>query len=260
MRISSHNRKTLFRKINTPEHNMLSHRVLVDGRAAVALTKRGLDDLIGARALPDPILFTSEVDVVGGSRYPLSKTDDVPRLELLDGARRLTSLVYFPYAGSVESEDAGPASSVFENRLGGKVVVSAFHTGVLIDRIRNEPRQEWLFRIVDLLADEQPIPCVANRQDVMVLSARKPDGDVLMAVFNLNFDPMTSIDLRVRGEPEVSLLGGDGNWSKAEVVHKDGGLNIRYGIPCYGVAVLKLGRIPARSADVLLGARGGETK
>ena len=95
--------------------------------------------------------------------------------------------------------------------------------------------------MVDLLADKQAIPCVANRQDVMVLAARKPDGDVLMAVFNLNFDPMSSIDLRVKGEPEVSLLGGDGNWNRADVVQMDGVLRIRYGIPCYGVAVLRLG-------------------
>lgn len=218
---------------------ILSHRVLVDGRAAIALTKRGFSDLTGARAKPEPVLFSKEVDVADGMSYPLLKSDNVPRLELLDGARRLTSLVYLPYDGAVESEDAGPGACVFENRLGGKVVVSAFHTGIY-DRIRNEPRQEWLFRMVDLLADKQTVPCVANRQDVMVLAARKPDGDVLMAVFNLNIDPMSSIDLRVKGVPEISLLGGAGNWNRADVVQTEGGLSVRYGIPCYGVAVLRL--------------------
>ena len=218
---------------------ILSHRVLVDGRAAVALTTRGFSDLTGAKAIPEPVLFSKEVDVADGLQYPLLKSDNVPKLELLDGARRLTSLVYSPYAGAVESEDAGPASCVFENRLGGKIVVSAFHMGIY-DRIRNEPRQEWLFRMVDLLADKQAIPCVANRQDVMVLAARKPDGDVLMAVFNLNFDPMSSIDLRVKDEPDVSLLCGDGSWRKADVVQTERGPSVRCGIPCYGVAVLRL--------------------
>ena len=220
---------------------ILSHRVLVDGRAAVALTKRGFADLMGARALPEPVVFTREVDVADGVEYILRKRDGVPKLELLDGARRLTSLVYSPYEGADESEDAGPGSCVFENRLGGKVVVSAFHTGISYDRLRNESRQDWLFRMIDILSDKQSIPCVANRQDVMVLAARKQDGDVLMAVFNLNFEPMSSIELRVKGKPEISLLGGDGNWSKADVEQMEGGLNIRYGVPCYGVVVLKLG-------------------
>jgi hypothetical protein len=112
--------------------------------------------------------------------------------------------------------------------------------GVSIDRICSEVRQDWLFSVVDALAGERAVPCVANRQDVSVLAARRPTGETLLAVFNLNYDPLTTIDLRVSGAPAVSVLGGDGIWRLAETRQTEGILRVLQTLPCYGTLVLRL--------------------
>ena len=219
---------------------ILSHKVLVDGQAALALAKRGFSDLIGVRATRRPLLFNGEVDVESGQSYQLTASDNVPSLECLAGAQQLTSLVYRPYAAATSCEDVAPGTVLFRNPLGGTVAVSAFHMGVAMDRICSEARQDWLFRVVDALVGERAVPCIANRQDVSVLAARRPTGEVLLAVFNLNYDPLTTIDLRVLGAPAVSVLGGDGIWRLAETRRAEGVLRVLQPLPCYGTAVLRL--------------------
>jgi hypothetical protein len=93
---------------------------------------------------------------------------------------------------------------------------------------------------VDALAGERAVPCVANRQDVSVLAVRRPTGETLLAVFNLNYDPLMTIDLRVSGAPAVSVLGGDGIWRMAETRQAEGFLRVLQTLPCYGTLVLRL--------------------
>ena len=221
---------------------IFSHSVLVDGIAAVALTRRGLAGLTGARASLKPLLFNGERNAATGSKYRLYASDRVPELELLNGARRLTSLVYCPYDGSPADkvEEVAPGASLFINELGGKVVVTAFHMGVSIDQICNEARQDWLFGILDLLAGDRRIPCVANRQDVLALSSRTQKGDVLLAVFNLNCDPLKTVDLRVKGSPSVSVLGEDGEWCQVRTTCSNAVLRVCRSIPCCGTSVFRL--------------------
>lgn len=228
---------------------ILSHKVLLDGNAAVALTKRGFDDLIGVTAERRDTLFNGEVDAETGMKYRLFKSDNVPTLTALEGAKALTHLVYYPYSGASEFEKVAPGSTLFVNKLGGRIVAASYHLGVSIDQICSEERQEWLFRAIDALAGKGAVPCVVHPQDVSTLAARTKDGSLLLCVFNLNFDPMKTINLRLGGNAAVEVLEGDGIWTCPDKTFAGGLVRVARSVPCYGTAVLRIRRPPEIAHD-----------
>ena len=216
---------------------ILSHRVLIDGGAAIALTKRGLADLTGVRAAMDPdLLFNQERDA-DGTVYRLFKSDRVPRLTAEEGVRELAYLAYAPYTGATEVERVAPGTTLFRNALGGTVVATAYHLGVSIDQTVNEGRQDWLGKILAAFGDD--IPRCLNRQDVTLLAAKASDGATLLAVFNLNYDPLRSIDLKLPGGVgSVETLAGDGSWRPLAFTCEDGLVKVPFDLACYGTAIL----------------------
>ena len=210
---------------------ILAHRVLIDGCAAVALTKRGFADLIGVSAAMDSeLLFNQERDAADRTVYRLTKSDRVPRFTAEGGVKELAYLAYSPYTGATEVERVAPGTTLFRNRLGGTVVATAWHLGVSIDQLVNEGRQDWLGKILAAFGDD--IPRCLNRQDV-----------TLLAVFNLNYDPMKTIDLRMDGTVgSVERLEGDGSWKPLAFTCEDGLVKVASDLACYGTAILRVRR------------------
>ena len=221
---------------------ILAHRVLVDGVAAVELTRRGFADLIGVRATDDStMLFNDEVDARTGLDYRLTRSDRVPRLESASQAKVLTHLAYRAFNGDGKTETVAPGVTVFDNALGGRIAVSAFHLDVSDDRACGDRRNAWLRRIVDALDPDGTIPLVANQQDVAALASRGADGALLLAVFNLNFDPLKELDLRLGRTPRrVAVLQGDGEWRSVTFAAAGRQVRVPQELPCYGSAILRI--------------------
>lgn len=220
--------------------SILSRRVVVDGTAAVELTKRGFAGLTGVEArMDDSLMFNRERDVESGKTLRLFRSDCVPLITMRPGAKELAYLAYAPYSGAPESERVASGTVFFENRLGGKVVSSAWHLGVSIDQIAYEGRQDWMSKIIDVLGGG--VPRCMNRQDMSMLAAKAADGATMMAVFNLNYDPVDTIELKLDGKVvSVEVLCGDGTWERKEFSSGNGLVKVPCRLSCYRCAVLRV--------------------
>ena len=112
---------------------------------------------------------------------------------------------------------------------------------VLARDIYNEARKDWMLKVLDRLTGGK-FPVVAlNQQNLMALTRRKADGSTILAVFNLNFDPLKVPDIRCAVKPgKTEILGADGVWCKAETSYPGDVLTVNIGLQCYEAVVLKL--------------------
>lgn len=210
---------------------LLSGSVLVDGTAAVELTKRGFSELIGVTACEGGVMFNDERIVENGESVAYTKSDGAPVLVPAKGAKSLSELVYRPFAGAVTYEVVQPGATVFRNGLGGCVAVTAYNLDVRGHHRVSLARKNWLQAIVDELSGGPVLPCVENDQDVTALAARTKDGSVILLAINLNFDPIRKLKVRrPSGTKTVERLGSDGTWHPV-----DGDISLA----CYGLAVLR---------------------
>ena len=210
---------------------MLCGSVLVDGAAAVELTKRGFSDLTGVTAREGEVMFNDERMVEDGESVSYTKADGAPVLMPAKGAKSLSELVYRPFDGAVTYEVIQPGATVFRNGLGGRIAVTAYNLDVGGHHRVSLARKNWLQTIVDALSGGPVLPYVENDQDVTVLAARAKDGSVLLLAVNLNFDPIRKLKVRrPAGTKTVERLGTDGIWRPA-----DGDISLA----CYGLAVLR---------------------
>ena len=212
---------------------MFARKVLLDGGAVLALSKRGFSELMGVKAESLDFRFNSERAVADGRIYPYAKNEKTPFLTTLDGATSLTRLVYSPFEGATP-EDVCAGVSVFTNRLGGRVVATAYHPGISYhDRI-NAPRREWFSRVLDAACGDGFPVQVRNEQDVLALARVGRNGALVVSVWNLGFDPIDDLDLVVRGirARPVEELRPNGVWGPYE----------GSSIPCYGVKILRVAK------------------
>ena len=193
---------------------ILAGRVLVFRDAAIALTARGFADRTGASAALGRKMFSAERDLVRNVRLSYASTlsgsvDLVPAPD----AERLGEFVYAPYAGA-EDEVVGPSTVYFRNRLGGEVVVTAYHPGMHWLNAYNEGRKRWFIDCVDRLSGRgRPTVC-GNDQHMLLAEHVKADGERLVMVVNLNPEPVRRLSLRIPEGRAVDVLAPDGAWRR----------------------------------------------
>ena len=220
---------------------LLSRRVLVDGKAAEALSRRGLSALTGVAVEAEKPKFTGERDEAteDGITYPAGCA--VGRFRALDGAKVLSSLIWRPYAGA-DFDRVAPASVLFRNALGGAVLSVAYHMDMGEPYSYSEARKEWLIRrLADLNGGTVPDGIVRDAQNALSLVRRAKDGSSLVFVANLNFDPLASVTVSQTKRPtEVLRLSPQGEWRPADWTWADGNLTVGGAMPCYETIVLKV--------------------
>lgn len=220
---------------------ILSHRVIVDGRAAVALTARGLSDLIGATATAASPSFNCECFAeTGETAGRLVKNDGAPTYALKQGARTLTELCFRSPTGDVTP--VAPGTVIFDNRLGGTVALTAYgHYAVLYDLYGPE-RKRWLERTLAELNGGRFDYVVRNEQEVTALARETPDGKTaVVAAFNLGYDPLKTLSVTLKDRPgRVEVLQEQGAWMTVPVNHADGALRLACDVPCQGEIVVRI--------------------
>ena len=193
---------------------MLSHKVLVFREAALALTKRGMADLTGVEARQEKLAFNREHDALQEIDIPYSPMSGSVRFTVRDGAEVFSTLGYRPYAGAKSYEPVTPATVLFANALGGRVLTVQYHDNMYSLQRYSAARQAWLRAVLAKLSGAPVRFASGLDQDLMVLVRRKANGAWIVLAENLNPDPVKRLRLAVPGAAyRVERLMGDGSWA-----------------------------------------------
>ena len=200
--------------------NVLSGPVVLDGSAAIALTRRGFGDLIGVRAKPwaGPAISyedfggVKQAGSMGGG--PADLSDRQP------GAEELTRLFNRVSSLTEDSAYLAPGSLWHENSLGGRVVTLAAAVPKPPFPLTefgycNETRKAWLVKTLTRLANGRLPGGVAYLGDESVLceAGRTRRGERVVIVDSLDLDVIENPEFAFDDSPSaVERLTDDGRW------------------------------------------------
>jgi len=219
---------------------MFSGRVLVLRDAALALVRRGRADLIGVEVEKKPLLFSSEQDMMNDAFLAFSPSMDGSfELRPASGSETVSRFVFQPYRGATP-EPVSASAVLYKNALGGRVVTSAFHAGMMRLHQFSEGRKRWLTACLDRLVDGRFEFVCGNDQDVLVSERVKPDGTRLVLAVNLNSDPISQLSLRLAGDPVVEVLSSDGQWRRAETSRRGEFVDIALQLGFYEAGIMRI--------------------
>jgi len=222
---------------------MFSGRVLVLRDAALALVSRGRADLIGVEVEKKPLLFSSEQDMMNNSFLAFSPSMDGSfELRPAPGCETISRFVFRPYAGA-KPEPVSASAVLYRNALGGRVVTSAFHAGMMSLHQFSEGRKRWLTACLDRLVGGRFEAICGNDQDVLVSERVKPDGTRLVLAVNLNSDPISRLSLRLAGNPVVEALSADGKWRRAETSRRGEFIDVVLPLGFYEAGVVRTAHV-----------------
>ena len=232
---------TVDKLTDTELAEMFHHRVIVDGAAAIALTKRGLQHLMGVKAECTKPRYNSERDLTHGVTYAFDRKDETPFLSpVVPGTETVTHLCYSAFGGAPDVDVVAPGMVLATNALGGRVVTTAFFAGGYPwQPSLTDARKAWFLMALSKLGWNDWT--VLNDQDVVALERRTADGKTLLAVFNTNFDEMETVRLKAPYVPrEVKVLGLDGVWRSVEANAANGELVVPVRVACSHACIMRM--------------------
>ena len=200
---------------------LLASPVLIDSLAAKELTRRGFAELMGVNADDggSDFVFSMEYHAESNMKCGYMWEERSACLTpLSDDVKVLTTVC----SGASRGKDfnvVAPGMTYYENKLGGRVVVTAW-TPELPSHLTMRPiRREWLKIALDHLSDRGVFEMsVENAQhQVLVRYGVLEDSKELLYALNLTADPLTCLDLRLARTPAAAeKLLADGTWEKVE--------------------------------------------
>jgi hypothetical protein len=220
---------------------LLSRRVLIDGKAAAALSRRGFAALTGVEVVADKGRFTDERDEATGESITYPASCCIGTFKPLASVKTLTSLVWRQSRGAETFDRVSPGATLFANELGGLVLCVAYHMDMGEPYSYSEARKEWLLRrLSDLNGGIVPDGIVRGQHNAMSV-VRKSSNGTCRRIFiaNLGFDPVHAVELTCSNRPNaVSYLGENGQWRELDWTWNAGVLSFKLTLPCYGVAIV----------------------
>ncbi len=205
---------------------LLSGSVFLDGKAALTLSKRGFSDLIGANVIQggQPKFLYEGIrndagikDITGNIMYNFllfvvaTEGGKFVELKPLNNAKIITDFL------DGEQKPVTPGMITFENKLGGRVAITAFDlNNNSSSAIINYKKKEILSQTIEWLGKE-PLPIfVKNAPNVFCIFNRSKSNDFAIAVIiSLCSDPFDSIILQVAPEwlnSNYEFLNINGIW------------------------------------------------
>lgn len=210
---------------------LLSGAVFLDGRAAYLLYKRGWGEMIGAEVNPgtganfcyegirDTIGFQN---IKGKLMYNLifapagSEGGSFYKLQPVDQAEIITDFL------DPEEKPVIPGMIRFENKLGGRVAITAFNlNGNRSSAVINYKKKELVRQTIEWLG-KQPLPVfVRNLPNVFcIFNQSKSKGYAVVTIISLSSDTFDSFSLNIAPEwsnSKIELLDREGQWQPALV-------------------------------------------
>ena len=204
--------------------NVLSGPAILDGSAAIALSRRGFGDLIGVRAKPWTGPSVSYEDF---GEVKLSNSTGTGPADLSDrgsGSEELTRLFNRVSGLSDEASYLAPGSVLYANKLGGRIVTLAASIPKLPLPLTefgycNETRKGWLVKMLTRLGGRIPGGVVyLGDESVLCEAGRTKRGEELLILDSLDLDVIEDPELSfVRMPSAVERLVGDGCWGRVDV-------------------------------------------
>ena len=221
---------------------LLSGPLLLDGTAARAVAARGFAKELGVTPETREYRFSCEENCLTGE--PVTFMNDFISPFLAVNSEKtvmISKLMTTPFRGSPEASFVAPGVTLFKNALGGTVAVFARHLKMSPINHQSPGHRRLLLQVLDRL-NGKPLPYVVMElQNIYVLHGKMEDGADFLSVFNLNFDPLNSIHLRVQKRvTEILELTPEGIWKPLEWTQNDVKLEIAKRLIDYEAAILKI--------------------
>lgn len=219
---------------------ILSHRAVVFRDAAEALSKRGFDALTGVKVERRSLVFNREHDDMHNVDLVFSPSSKDRHFTANPSVEVLSTLGYRPFSGSPQYDAVSPATVLFTNALGGRVLTVQYHPKMASYQLYSEARRAWLLAALERLSGE-PLFVAGHDQDILVLVRRNAKGERIVLAENLNSDPIRRLSFRVSAMPgKVERLCGDGSWRPVAAAHEGGKLVCDVPVAFYEAVVLRL--------------------
>ena len=219
---------------------LMTRKVLLDGPAAVALTKRGFAKDLGVKAEYRDFAFNREISPDGKTSYPIAKKPQIPYLtKTASGAEDLTFLGYAPFATS-PAEKVCPGTVSYHNRRGGTICTAAFQRDFIFSWMQ-DIRKLWLEMLLGKLNGKKLPYVAADFQPVMLLHRKLKSGADVLGIFNLGFDPMDTVLIRCAKKPvKAEILQVNGRWKVLPINWNKGVMELPVRLECYEPAVFRI--------------------
>ena len=219
---------------------ILSHRAIVFRDAAEALSKRGFDALTGVKVERRNFVFNREHDDMHNVDLEFSPLSKDRHFVANPSAEILSTLGYRPFSGSPQYDAVSPATVLFSNAFGGRVLTVQYHPKLANYQLYSEARRAWLLAALDRLSG-RPMFAAGHDQDMLILVRRTATGERIVLAENLNPDSIRKLSFRAPSKPQkVERLSGDGSWRPVSVTFDDGKITCDVPLAFYEAAVLRL--------------------
>ncbi len=223
----------------------LKQGMLLDGKAACAMCRRGFERDLGVHAEPlagvrvsqEHWLAENLILPAGAAYCRLAPLDSKVNVE--------ANLVHLPWSGSNGGVILGPAITSYENRLGGRVVVFAgtpeVDNGFAAFSFLNETRKRQLIARMEFINRGPLSFYYPGDAELYLKTGKTADGAFLAAIFNLGLDLLETLPLRTAFQVEsVELLTPDGGWQKTRFTREKDSVDILAPLPPMDPAVFRL--------------------
>lgn len=221
---------------------LFGHRLLIDGPAAVELTKRGFAKYMGVEAEQKDFCYNQELFSKTRNSLPTMKHPSVPFLRVINPSVKIvTQLFYSPFTGSPNQEEVAPATVFFINVFGGRICTTTFNDAVLYNL--DEIRKKWLLDTLDWLNGKK-IPYVFEEdQPVTMLHRVVSDKMDILALFNLGFDRVDPVSIRCAERPaKVECLMPSGEFETLVFEWADNIITLPVRLECAECLILRISR------------------
>lgn len=233
---------------------LLQGSVFLDGKAAHCLTELGFGELIGAKVVPgSKATFCHEgirdiadfKTIKGRLMYNAifapagSEGGSFYELKPLADAEILTDFL------DPSENPVIPGMIRFENKLGGRVAITAFD---LKDNessaVFNYRKKEVVRRTIEWLG-RSPLPVYVTKipNVFCIFNRSKTNGQAVVTITNLSSDTYDSIDLDVAPEwigSSIEQLDNEGKWIAAKATSTDNKININTKLTIMNPVILRI--------------------
>jgi len=198
---------------------ILSGKVILDGPAAIWLTKNGFTDKIGVRAKPWNRKTIQVHEFDNGFRQYGMRRGGLADLTEMDNAARVVSKLLNRPKLDAEPVYEAPGSILFDNAAGGKVLVlaqkvpeqmPAYYEAAFYSERYRDAMVRWL----KLLGGKMPGGvCYQGVGPVTCESGTTREGERIVVLNALDIDGDTEPELQFEQMPgSIERMQGDGTW------------------------------------------------
>ncbi|MBR5837439.1 MAG: hypothetical protein IKZ84_02760 [Victivallales bacterium] len=222
---------------------LFKRNVLIDGSAAIALTRRGLADLCGCTAAPWSLEHVTYEQADGEEIMPFNNSG-IALLKPSDGTTILTNLYHRAFIFDAEQKKLAPGALLYEKPDGTSVITIAhyygWNDGLPSFGMFNETRKKLFVKYLQKL---NAIPIWhPDDAEILLKAAILPDGSRIAFALNIGLDVLNELPLTGPWTQNnaVQQLNTNGEWQPvASTRRQDGALAIQLQLPPLGLAILK---------------------